>query len=153
LGFIYTSSAAAGSLDILLRSDFAVMLALGLRLLPVATVALMRSVGSLSSSWLDAAALHGVPGPLFFRRVALPLVLPGMGAAMLLVAVLSAADITTTLLLEPPGRQTLPVAIFTIMANSPEGLVASVCLAYVLLVLALLVGGVCAYRWRERNPR
>ena len=91
LGFIYTSSAAAGSLDILLRSDFAVMLALGLRLLPVATVALMRSVGSLSSSWLDAAALHGVPGPLFFRRVALPLVLPGMGAAMLLVAVLSAA--------------------------------------------------------------
>ncbi len=151
LGLVYSTSATPRSLDFLLRGDLVVALALGLRFLPVATLALMRSLGSLSPSWLDAARLHGIPGPLFFRRVTFPLILPGIGVAILLVAVLSAADITTTLLLEPPGRQTLPVAIFTIMANSPEGLVASVCLAYVLVVLALLIGGVCVCRWRERT--
>lgn len=151
LGLIYTSSATPAGLDLLFRSDLTVAVALGLRFLPVATIALMRSVGSLSTSWFEAAALHGVPGPLFFRRVVIPTVSSGICVAILLVTVLSAADITTTLLLEPPGRQTLPVAIFTIMANSPEGLVASVCSAYVLVVLVLLLGGVGVYQWRERT--
>ena len=151
LGVTYLAAAAPPSLDVLLRSDFTVASALGLRFLPIAAVTLMRSLGSLSPSWFDAARLHGVPASMFFRRVTLPLMLPGLAVALLVVAVLSAADISTTLLLQPPGKQSLPVAIFTIMANSPEGLVASICLAYILGVVALMFCGVSVFHWRTKD--
>jgi ABC-type spermidine/putrescine transport system permease subunit II len=81
----------------------------------------------------------------------MPLMVPGLAVGLLVVMVLSAADVSTTLLLQPPGRQSLPVAIFTIMANSPEGLVASVCLTYVLGVVVLMSCGVGFYRWRTKD--
>ena len=58
--------------------------------------------------------------------------------AILLVALLGTADISTLLLLHPPGEGSLPLAIFTVMANAPEALVASLCLIYVGGASALL---------------
>ncbi|MCH7687024.1 MAG: hypothetical protein IH899_10145, partial [Planctomycetes bacterium] len=59
--------------------------------------------------------------------------------SFVLVVVLATADITTVLLLHPPGRMSLPVALFTVMANSPEGLVASLCLLYLGGVILFMV--------------
>ena len=50
-----------------------------------------------------------------------------------------AAALRGVLLLHPPGRGTLPLAIFTIMANAPEALVAMLCLFYAALVAALAI--------------
>lgn len=138
ISVVRASTQAPPQLDWLSRSRFTVALVLGLRFLPVATIAVMRAVGSLSPSWSDAARVHGVTPLRFLVRVVLPLLAPTLLVAVLLVAALSAADITTTHLLEPPGAQSLPVAIFTVMANSPEGLVASLCLLYLLCVVILL---------------
>lgn len=138
IGVSRVATLAPAQLDWFTRSDLTVALILGLRFLPVATVAMMRAVGSLSPSWIDAARLHGVTAPRLFFCVILPKVTPAIVVSLLLVMVLAAADITTTHLLQPPGSQTLPVAIFTVMANSPEGLVASLCLLYLLCVVVLL---------------
>ena len=59
--------------------------------------------------------------------------------AVLLTALLATADIATVLLLHPPGEASLPLAIFTIMANAPESLVASLCLLYILIATGLLM--------------
>jgi ABC-type Fe3+ transport system permease subunit len=138
IGVSQVGTHAPPQFDWLTRSEFTVSLILGLRFLPVATVVMMRAVGSLSPSWTDVARVHGVSAPRLFVRV----ILPNLGSAiiisLLLVMVLAAADITTTHLLQPPGSQSLPVAIFTVMANSPEGLVASLCLLYLLGVVLLL---------------
>lgn len=139
IGVVRVSTQAPPQLDWLTRSRFTVALVLGLRFLPVAAVAVMRAVGSLAPSWSDAARVHGVAPVCLLSRVVLPLLAPTLLVVLVLVAVLAAADITTTHLLQPPGSQSLPVAIFTVMANSPEGLVASLCLLY-LLSVALLLG-------------
>jgi len=138
IGVVRASTQAPPWLDWLTRSHLTVALVLGLRFLPVAAIAAMRAVGSLSPSWTEAARLHGVAPVRFLPRVVLPLLTPTLLVVLLLVAVLAAADITTTHLLQPPGAQSLPVAIFTVMANSPEGLVASLCLLYLLCVVILL---------------
>lgn len=138
IGVVRVSTQAPPQLDWLTRSRFTVALVLGLRFLPVAAVAVMRAVGSLSPSWTDAARIHGVAPVRFLGRVVLPLLAPTLLVVLLLVAVLAAADITTTHLLQPPGAQSLSVAIFTVMANSPEGLVASLCLLYLMSVVLLL---------------
>jgi iron(III) transport system permease protein len=152
IGVSRVATLAPPHLDWLMRSQLTVAIVLGLRFLPVATVALMRAVGSLSPSWNDAARVHGVAAPRYFARVILPNVAGGIVVSLLLVMVLAAADITTTHLLQPPGSQSLPVAIFTVMANSPEGLVASLCLLYLLgVVLLLVVASQLARLWSRKT--
>ena len=152
IGVTQVATQAPLQFDWLLRSRITVMLVLGLRFLPVATVTMMRAIGSLSPTWTEAARLHGVTSHRFFFGVTLPNVAPAIIVSALLVMVLAASDITTTHLLQPPGAQSLPVAIFTVMANSPEGLVASLCLLYLLLVILLLSITSLIPRLWKRNP-
>jgi len=76
---------------------------------------------------------------MYLWRVTFPVLLPAGAVAVLLVALLATADISTVLLLHPPGAQSLPLAIFTVMANAPESLVATLCLAYIAAAAGLLV--------------
>jgi ABC-type spermidine/putrescine transport system permease subunit II len=99
----------------------------------------LRAWGSTSATWALAAAVHGVSLTTYLRRVVLPLLLPAGAVAMLLVALLATADVSTVLLLHPPGESSLPLAIFTVMANAPESLVASLCFVYVAAAAGLLM--------------
>lgn len=130
LGLVYLGSDAPAWADPVLRSRMTVCLALGLHFFPVAAVLSMRAWGSASASWALAAGIHGVGLGTYLRRIALPFVLPAGAVAMLLIALLATADIGTILLLHPPGAASLPLAIFTVMANAPESFVASLCLVY-----------------------
>jgi|GEM_PF-2268176 len=153
LGVTSVATDAPPFFDWITRSRLTVALILGLRFFPVATVAMMRAVGSLAPSWTDAALVHGVSRARRFSRVVVPALMPGITVGLLLVMVLSAADITTTHLLQPPGKPSLPVAIFTVMANSPQGLVASLCLVYLLSVTLFLFAASWLPRfWSRRLP-
>ena len=154
LGAIGVSRAAATAppeLDWLVRSRFTVAAVLGLRFLPVAAVVLMRAVDRLSPSWFDAAKVHGVGRVRLFLRVLLPVLTPAILVGFLLGTVLAATDVTTTHLLQPPGAPSLPVAIFTVMANSPEGLVGSLCLLYLGGVVVLMIAAGQLPRWTSRR--
>jgi ABC-type Fe3+ transport system permease subunit len=139
LGIVQLAAAAPAWTDPFLRSRFTVCVALGLRFLPVAAVLSLRAWGATSPTWAFAAGVHGVPLGTYLRSVLFPILLPVGGVVMLLVGLLATADITTVLLLHPPGETSLPLAIFTIMANAPETLVASLCLVYVTTAMGLLM--------------
>ncbi|MCZ6674656.1 MAG: ABC transporter permease subunit [Verrucomicrobia bacterium] len=146
LGYVYTASNAPASLDFIFRSRFTVGLWLALRLFPIACVFAMRRLGTSSPSWANAAALHGVSLPRFLFRVVCPWLFPAAMLSGLLIALLAVADVSSVLLLHPPGQGSLPLAIFTVMANAPESLVASLCLVYIggaamLLTLGCVVIG------------
>jgi iron(III) transport system permease protein len=151
LGVVRTATRLPAAADWLTRGSLTVALVLGLRFLPIATLGMMRAVGSLSPSLADAARLHGVSPPSFVCRVVLPMLKPALVTAAVLVMVLATADITTVLLVQPPGHSTLPVAIFTVMANSPEGLVASLCLLHVVGVVLIMAVVVVLHRWWARR--
>ena len=153
LGVVQSATKGPPQLDWLIRGQFTVSLILGLRFLPIATLAMMRAVGSLSTGWTDAARLHGVSSTRFHRRVILPLLKPALLVSFVLVVVLATADITTVLLLHPPGRMSLPVALFTVMANSPEGLTASLCLLYLGAVTLLMAAAAMIPKWMPGSVR
>jgi iron(III) transport system permease protein len=138
LGVVQAAAQAPTWLDPLLRSQLTVCLVLGLRFVPVAALLGLRAWGSMPPSWALAAALHGVPAWRYLGQVLLPFMLPTAALAGLLVALLALADIGTAHLLAPPGESTLPLAIFTIMANTGEARVASLCLVYLALAAGLL---------------
>ena len=138
LGIIHLAAGTPAWADPLLRSRATVCLVLGLRYLPVAVVLAMRAWQSMPMSWVQAAELHGVSLTRYIRKVVIPFLLPTAAAAMALVALLATADVGTVLLLHPPGKASFPLAIFTVIANAPESLVASLCLAYLGLAAGLL---------------
>jgi ABC-type Fe3+ transport system permease subunit len=131
LGTVELATSAPAWTDPLLRSRFTVCLALGLRLVPVSSVIALRAWASTAPSWAMAAALHGVPLHRYAARVLVPVLRPAAAVGLLLVALLASADITTVLLLHPPGRSSLALTIFTVMANAPEMLVSTLCLVYI----------------------
>ncbi len=131
MGVMFLAAHAPSWLDFLTRSHTTVAIVEALRFFPLGVVLAMRAIGSSSPEWSYAAAIHGVPLRTYFTKVIAPWVLPSMGIAALLIAMLATANITTILLLIPPGGSTLPLAIFTVMANAPESLVAMLCLIYV----------------------
>jgi len=139
LGVVQLATAAPAWADPLLRSRLIVCVVLGLRFFPIAAVLGLRAWGAISVTWVLAASVHGVSLGAYLRHVLFPLLLPAGGVSLLLVALLATADITTVLLLHPPGESSLPLAIFTVMANAPETLVASLCLLYVIGATGLLI--------------
>jgi iron(III) transport system permease protein len=138
LGIVQLAMMAPAWADLLVRSRFTVCAALGVRFFPVAVVLGARAWGMTSASWGLAASVHGVPLRTYFRRVLFPLLRPVAGVSVVLVALLATADITTVLFVHPPGEQTLPLAIVTVMANAPESLVASLCVVYVTAAMGVL---------------
>ena len=148
IGIVRLAAEAPSWADPVLRSRLTVCLTLGLRFLPVAAVLALRSWGSTSPSWALVGGLHGVSLPTYLRRVAFPLAIPAAGIGMLVVALLATADIGTVLLLHPPGQDSFPLAIFTVMANARESVVASLCLVYI-----LAAGGLVALGWMVAGNR
>lgn len=120
-----------------LSSRFTVGVALALRCLPVAVLFGLRAFGAIPQSWSDAADVHRVPRAIFALRVTAPWLARWAAPAALLAALIATAEIGVVLMLHPPGHGTLPLAIFTVMANAPEALVAMLCLLYVGLVVVL----------------
>lgn len=138
LGVVQAATTVPPWLDWLTRSRITVCIEMGLRFFPIAAIIALRSWGSLSSTWTQAAALHGVPTTKYLARIVLPHMLPALAAALLLIGLLATADVSSVLLLHPPGQSSLPLAIFTVMANAPESLVASLCLVYVALAFGIV---------------
>jgi ABC-type Fe3+ transport system permease subunit len=141
LGIVKVGTLAPAWLDPLLRGRLTVGLASALKFLPVAAILVMRSFGSTSPSRSTVAAIHGVPFWRYVLRVLGPTILPSAGIACVIIALLATAEVGTALLLRPPGADSLPVQIFTVMANAPEALVAALCFMYLAGAAVLLMLG------------
>ncbi|MBA3563858.1 MAG: hypothetical protein H0W33_07600 [Gammaproteobacteria bacterium] len=153
LGTVLMASEAPVWLDPIFRSRFTVAAVLGLRLTAIPTVVLMRAIGSAPASWALAGALHGVPLLTYLRRVLAPFLAGPIFMSIALVALVATADITTVLLLQPPGQDSLSIALFTVMANAPESMVASLCLAYLLLGCLVIGALMFLMSLKGRLPR
>jgi iron(III) transport system permease protein len=113
-------------------------------------VVLLGYVGQLAAvpSRLCASAVAAVPrrleeaaqlaGARWHRRVLFvvaPLAAPGLAAAWLASFLFCLRDLGISMIVYPPGADTLPVRSFTLMANGPPPLVAALC---VLMIAAAL---------------
>ncbi len=117
--------------------------------------------GVIASRTIAAAVAQGPPhleeaamvyGARFWRRlvrVLLPVHARAVAATWLLTLVFCLRDLETTIPFYPPGREPLPVRIFTLEANGPEEVVAALAVVQVALTgVTLAAGG--ALIWRRR---
>ena len=74
-----------------------------------------------------------------------------MAGSALLVALISVADVSSTVLLLPPGAGTFTSRIFGVIDNASERMLSGLCVVYVLSGF-ILVGffSIVEARWRRR---
>ena len=120
-------------------TDGMLLLAYLARFLPVATLALAAGVRYVPASHEEAAAVGGAG----WWRTMMHIVLPQMKLAMLatwtVVFILAFGELGASILVVPPGETTLPIRMYTIIANTPPAHVAALALLQSVVVLSPLV--------------
>ena len=93
---------------------------------PFALRLVLASATGLDRALENAAISLGASGFTVFRRVTLPLILPGVASGWMLAFIQSFDEVTMTVFIATPGASTLPVRMFLYIQDNIDPLVASV---------------------------
>jgi iron(III) transport system permease protein len=94
----------------------------------------------------EAAAVVGAPFLRRLLRIVLPMHWRAVVATWLLALVICMRDIEMAVLYYPPGKETLPIRIFTLEANGPEAVVAALSFLHVMITATVLILGFALVR-------
>ncbi len=89
----------------------------------------------IPASMEEAARIAGASWPRRLLSIVLPLARRGLLAAWLIAFIFCLRDTDIGMLVYPPGQDTLPVRIFTLMANGAPSMIASLCLLMIATTL------------------
>jgi iron(III) transport system permease protein len=151
LGFAGLATQLPDSFDLFTRRNLAPGLAFGLRFVPIPLLFCLHARSLLPESCDQSAALHGVPPLRYHWKVSLPHLWPAIAISFSVVALATAADVSSTLILLPPGASTFTTRIFGIIDSTSERTLSVLSLVYLsagFLFLAVFAG-LGAVAWRR----
>jgi putative spermidine/putrescine transport system permease protein len=128
----FTAIGMGGSFSGLLVAHVVVVFPFALRLTLAAATGMDRSIEM-------AAISLGAGGWTLFRRVTLPLILPGVISGWALAFIQSFDDLTMTVFLAAPGTETLPVRMFLYIQDNIDPLVTSVSASVIAITMTALI--------------
>ncbi len=123
------------------RSILAPFLALWVRGLPPAVFVLWYALRTVPQEMLESAAVDGAGPVARLWLIALPIRWPAVGLAFIVSLAVSLGDLAASILVVPPGVQTLSIHVFGLLHYGVEDQVAGVCLALLALFAALAAAG------------
>lgn len=85
----------------------------------------------------EASLVAGRTFLITFRRIVMPLLKPYLFLGFFIVFILSFGELGTTLLISPPGVETLPVKVYNLMHYGAEEMVAALS-----IILMLMIAGI-----------
>jgi iron(III) transport system permease protein len=137
-----------GLLGTVYGTDVMFLLAYLARFVPVAALALAASLRYVPVSHEEAAAIAGAGWLRTMSRIVLPQVRLGVVAAWVIAFILAFGELGVSILVAPPGEATLPIRIYTIIANTPSSHVAVLALlqAAVIFIPLAVLGAVASVR-------
>jgi iron(III) transport system permease protein len=141
----------AGVLGALYGTDAMLLLGYLARFLPVAALGMAAAVRQVPHSHEEAAATTGAGWARTMLHIVVPQVFTALTAVWVVVFVLAFGELGASILVAPPGETTLPIRIYTLIANAPPSQVAALALlqaAVILSPLLILAWGIAA---RERR--
>jgi putative spermidine/putrescine transport system permease protein len=129
----FTQIGLGGTFTGLVLSHVVIIIPFALRLILASSTGMDRSIE-------NAAASLGASSFTTFRRVTLPLILPGVASGWVLAFINSFDEVTMTVFIASPETTTLPVRLFLYIQDNIDPLVAAVSAALIFMtVVAMLV--------------
>jgi putative spermidine/putrescine transport system permease protein len=117
---------------------------------PFVLVTVLSTLAGFDRNLLNAAASLGAPPWLAFRKVALPIIFPGVFSGALFAFATSFDEVVVALLLTGPGQRTLPRQMFAGINDNISLTIAAAGTLLVLLACLLLVAAEALRRRSER---
>ena len=108
-------------------------------IMPYALRLVLSAATGLDQDAERAALSLGASRFTAFRRVVLPLILPGVAGGWMLSFIQSFDELTMTIFVATPGTTTLPVAMYNQIAHTIDPLVASVSTVLIVGTLILML--------------
>jgi iron(III) transport system permease protein len=108
-------------------------------------------LGQIPRSLEQAAHLGGASWFMTLRHIVVPLARRGMIAVWIIGYVFCLRDLGVSMVVYPPGSDTLPVRILTLMANGTPSLIAALCV--ILIAVTLFPLGAVALWFGRDGPR
>ncbi|MBB3212447.1 putative spermidine/putrescine transport system permease protein [Herbaspirillum sp. Sphag1AN] len=121
-----------GTLSGLTAAHTVIVLPYALRLVVAAATGIDRTVS-------QAAESLGASPWTVFRRIELPLILPGVAGGWIIAFINSFDELTMSIFVASSGTETLPVKMYNHIANTIDPLLASVSAVLIVLTLVLMV--------------
>jgi iron(III) transport system permease protein len=120
------------------------------RFVPVAALVLAAVVRYVPVSHEEAAAMSGAGWLRTVATIIIPQIRLGLAVAWVVVFVLAFGELGASILVAPPGESTLPIRIYTIIANTPPSHVATLALLQATVIVAplALLGAAASLRVR-----
>ena len=128
----FTQVGLGGTFAGLLLAHIIIVFPFALRLVLASAVGMDRAIE-------NAAVSLGAPPHTVFRRVTLPLIVPGLASGWALAFIQSFDEVTMTVFIAAPGASTLPVRMFLYIQDNIDPLVTSVSAAVIAITLVFLV--------------
>jgi ABC-type Fe3+ transport system permease subunit len=123
-----------GIIGALYGTDAMLLLAYLARFVPVAALIVAATTQTVSVSQEEAAAVSGAGWFRTMRKIVLPQLRVGIAAAWVVAFVLAFGELGASILVAPPGESTLPIRVYTIIANTPSSDVAILALLQSLVI-------------------
>jgi putative spermidine/putrescine transport system permease protein len=128
----FTMIGIGGTFVGLVLSHIVIVMPFALRLVLAASTGIDRTV--------EHAAISLGAGPItVFRRVTLPLILPGVVSGWVLAFITSFDEVTMTVFIASPSTTTLPVRMFLYIQDNIDPLVTSISAALIFLTVIVMV--------------
>lgn len=121
------------------RSPLIIVTAYLARFVPVAALILAAAVRQVPASQEEAAEVACATWPRSFARIVFPQITAATAAALVVSFIFAFGELGATVLVAPPGESTLPVRVYTLIANAPSSQVASLALMQAGIVLMPLI--------------
>lgn len=128
----FTQLGASGTMWGLAAAHTVLVLPYVLRLVVAAATGFDRTVA-------QAAESLGASSWTVFRRIELPLILPGVAGGWLIAFINSFDELTMSIFVASAGTQTLPVKMYNHIANTIDPLLASISTLLIVLTLVLMM--------------
>jgi putative spermidine/putrescine transport system permease protein len=128
----FTQVGLGGTFLGLLLAHVVIVMPFALRLVLAASTGIDRSIE-------NAAISLGAGGFTVFRRVTLPLILPGVASGWVLAFITSFDELTMSVFIASPATTTLPVRMFLYIQDNIDPLVCAVSAALIAITLAAMV--------------
>lgn len=105
------------------------------RFSPIALRLMADSYKQVSTSLAEVGEVLGASWWRLMGEVLIPLVGRGIMITWIISFIFCLGELGTTILVYPPGHETLPITLFTVMANSPVDVVSALSVELVLILL------------------
>jgi iron(III) transport system permease protein len=124
-------------IDVIYGSSWIIVFGYVARFIPFAVIMTSSGLKQVNPRAEEAAFLTSSRWTRVMRKIVVPLTRHSLITSFFIVFILSVGELGTTLLVIPPGRETIVIKIYNLMHYGAEQMVAALCVILIVIILAI----------------